>query len=295
MSSLRFAIPIGVLAVVFGCAKAPGPAEGRYAQAPREAPVAAPQAASVQPAKEETAILDPVAPQRKIIYEATVDITTNEFDRAVETIPKLVREHGGYLSEISVDQHTGRQRIGRWTARVPAEKLDSFLDAVCQLGVPETRRLSAHDVTDQFIDLEARIANKKRLEERLLKLLERAQADLKQIIQLEQEVARVRTEIEQMEGRLRFLKNRVALSTVRITLRERLEYVPPQSPTFLERIRTTWRQSAGAAMQFIQGVILFLVAITPWLPVMVAALLLGMLILLLVRKIYRWWRPAEDQ
>jgi len=208
---------------------------------------------------------DPTATDgRKIIYEADLTLIVDDFAQTEADVPKLVKQYGGYLADVSVDRNQGYQLSGRWKARIPTDRFDAFLDAVSKLGVPEQRRQTAQDVTEEFVDLEARIANKKRLEERIVELLKESTGKIKDVLEVERELARVRTEIEQMEGRLRYLTNRTALTTVTITAREERDYVPPQAPTFLARIQQAWRGSLLALRSAGESLIVALVFATPW-------------------------------
>ena len=134
--------------------------------------------------------------------------------------------------------------------RVPVNKFDSFLDEVAKLGVAENRTQTAQDVTEEYVDLEAQITNKKRLEERIVALLKDSTGKIKDVIEVEHELARVRGEIEQMEGRLRYLTNRTDFTTVSISAREEENYVPPAAPTFTNRIAQAWTSSIDALRTF---------------------------------------------
>ena len=143
--------------------------------------------------------------------------------------------------------------------------------------MPERRKQRAEDVTEQYLDLEAQIANKKRLEERIQELLQKP-GELKDLIEVERELARVRGEVEQLEGRLKFLQNRTSFTTITITAVEQRNYVPPQAPTFVSRIQSTFQASLETLLQFGQGLAIFAVAVLPWLVVLGTVLLVMFLI-----------------
>ena len=120
-------------------------------------------------------------------------------------------------------------------------------------------------MTEEYVDLEARIANKQRLEKRILELLEDSDGKITDIIEVERELARVRGEIEQMEGRLRYLTNRTKLTTVAIVAREQRDYVPPEAPTFLGRTRQAWDNSLLSLRNFGEDLAVVVVLAFPWL------------------------------
>ena len=93
------------------------------------------------------------------------------------------------------------------------------------------------------------IANKKRLEERIEELLQKP-GELKDLIEVELELARVRGEVEQLDGWLKFLQNRTSFTTITITAVEQRNYVPPQAPTFVSRIQSTFQASLETLLQF---------------------------------------------
>jgi len=211
----------------------------------------------------------PVVRDRKIIYEADVTLIVKDFAKLERDVPALVKSHSGYLAEVEVDRTHGRFLTGRWVVRVPVEQYEAFLDSLSELGVPETFNQTAQDVTEEYVDLEARIANKKRLEERILDLLESSEGEIKDVIEVERELARVRSEVEQMEGRLRYLQNRTALTTVTIRGIERQDYVPPQAPSFLGRIGQAWETSLISLRRFGEGLTVTVVFLFPWLVLLV--------------------------
>jgi hypothetical protein len=203
--------------------------------------------------------------ERKMIYVAEVSLVVEEFSKTDEELSKLIKQFDGYFAAVSVDRTHGEHRSGRWVARIPVAQFDAFLDALEDLGIPERRHVTAQDVTEEFVDLQARITNKQRLEERILKLLEDQSGEIKEVIEVERELARVRGEIEQMAGRLRYLKNRTALTTVTINAREERDYVAPQAPTFAARTGQAWTGSLQSLRQAGEWATIALVTATPWL------------------------------
>ncbi len=249
--------------------------------------VAVPAAAEDAPAEAENKP-DVKNAKRKIIYEATVSLVVDDFNAASDDIQKLVAQLEGYLGETSVDRTQGEYRTGRWVARIPVDKFPEFLDKVGTIGVAERQGQTAQDVTMEYLDLEARIKTKKELEQRILDLLADRSGKLQDVIAAEKELARVRSEIESMEGRLRYLKNRTSFSTVTIDVREEKDYVPPQAPTFGDRIATVWHRSLDSLRNAGVELVLAAVAFAPWIIPMALGVFVGILILKVVyRKVRR--------
>ena len=235
-------------------------AEGQKAPAEAEKgaeqPAAAPQAPQNAGAEK--------GGERKIIYEGRVSLVVEKFEDMETAIPDLVKKYDGYMAEANVNRTEGRERRGRWVARIPAERFADFLQAVSKLGIAEEQEQTAQDVTMEYMDLEARIATQKQLEQRILELLKNREGKLSDVIEAERELARVRSEIETMEGRLRYLKNRTSYSTVTIDVREEQDYVPAAAPGFGGRIGKAWQESVQALREAGQSLVIACVAVVPW-------------------------------
>ena len=280
---------VGTLLVVGGCGAAREVSSMRQDAAPSAQ--STPSAPGAKADSAEALNKQAADQQRKIIYEADVSLIVDDFSRIEREIPRLVKEYGGYFAQSLIDRTQGAQLSGQWVARIPVDKYDAFLDAVSKLGLPERQNQTAQDVTDQYVDLQAQIANKKRLEQRILELLAKPGGEMKEVIEVERELARVRGEIEQMEGRLRYLENRTAFTTVTIRAVERRDYVPPQAPTFLNRIRQAGEGSLTSLLHFAQGLTILAVVLLPWLVVL--AVVLAIVVWLI--RLLRGRRPARRE
>ena len=278
----------GALLLAGGCGAArEAPRTGQEA-APIESP-ARPSAGGERPTAD-ALNRQAAEQQRKIIYEAELSLIVEDVSAVEREVARLVKEHGGYLAQSSIDRTQGSRVTGCWVARVPVDKYETFRQAASQLGVAEKVNQTAQDVTDQYVDLQTQIANKKRLEQRILELLAKPGSEMKDVIEVERELGRVRGEIEQMEGRLRYLENRTAFTTVTIRAVERHDYVPPQAPTFLGRIRRAWEGSLAALLRFAQGLTILIVALFPWLVVLAVVLVV---IIWLKRQLRRRRSPKS--
>jgi len=208
---------------------------------------------------------DSAAADRRIIYTAELEIFVTSFDGVEQKMKSLVESCGGYISSANLDRMSGEHRNASWVVRVPVDNYDSFLDEVSQVGVPTKRNQSAEDVSEQFVDIEARLTNKRKLEARIQQLLERPDDKIQHVIEVERELGRVREEIERFEGRLRYLSDKTSMTTVTIHIKEQREYQPPQSPTLTNRIVAAWSGSTSNLVKFLQNVIVFVAgAIIPF-------------------------------
>lgn len=216
--------------------------------------------------------------ERKIIYEGRISLVVEEFEKIETAIPQLVEQFEGYLKSVDVNRREGRRRSGRWIARIPADRFGEFLAEVSELGIAEEQKQTTEDVTMEYLDLEARIAGKKKLEERIEKVLQQEGEKLSDQLEGERELMRVRSEIDSMQGRLKYLKNRVAFSTVTIDAREEKDYVPQKAPDFTGRIGIAWKNSIRELKETGQDFVVAAVYFAPWfipLSVLVVGLTFG--------------------
>lgn len=231
------------------------------------------------------------AVDRKIIYTASMELVVEQFDSIDKQIQQTIAQHDGYVARVNLDQMQGERRTGHWTARIPVDRYQEFLDAVAELGVPASQEQSAQDVTEEFVDLTARIANEKRLETRILELLDRPKDEIQYVIEVERELARVRQQIEQMEGRLRFLSDQTALTTVNISVREERNYQPPQAPTLGNRIASAWNTSISETSTASGNLVVALVG--SLIPLTIIAALFVLFWFAAGRRIWKWL-PTTD-
>jgi len=213
--------------------------------------------------------------QRKIIYNSDIDLVVEHFAEAESRIPEIIEQHGGYIADLTVDRTRGSYLTGRFSARVPTQNYNALLSALESLGSPETRTQTAQEVTEEYVDLQSRIASKQQLEARILKLLETQGATLEKVIHVERELARVREEVERMQGRLRYLTNRVALATVTINLREERAYEPAEVPAFAARVEQAWSASVLSLRRLGESLTIAVVVLTPWLVIILPITAIG--------------------
>ncbi len=211
---------------------------------------------------------------------ATVEVDSLEL--AIGRLQQMAARVGGAVGNTSL--RTGDEQVREATVelRLPAARFDDAVGGLKPLGKIETVTVTAEDVGEEFVDVTARVSNARRLESRLIELLATRTGKLEEVLQVEQELARVREEIERYDGRLRYLRSRVAVSTLTVSLHEPRPLFagdPADSP-----IRSAFRQSWENFVGFIALLIASLGVLVP----------LGLLLLgaaLLIRRFRRPNRP----
>jgi hypothetical protein len=158
-------------------------------------------------------------PDRYLIRNGTLSLEVKDARSAAAALVAGVRAMRGYVAS----SHETADGLGRRSVemevRVPAGRFERSLREVEALGKVLDRQITAEDVTEEFVDSQAKLRNLNRTEARLLEHLNRT-GRLSDTLLVEKELSRVRGEIEQLEGRLRFLAHRVAYSTLTVTLSE---------------------------------------------------------------------------
>jgi hypothetical protein len=241
------------------------PAAGEPAKKP-----AAPVGAPADPAAVSASPAPPM-----IIYNATLDVIVKDLDAATPEVEKLVAGHKGFVAKSEVKGDTGSRRTATYTLRVPVAVFNPVKEGLVALGTPERNVVDTQDVTEEFVDVEARIKNLKEQEDKLNELLKekRKEEKLEDVIKVSDRIYQVRGDIERAQGRRNYLQNRVQLSTLTVTLREIKDYKPPSTPTFGSQISETFGKSWEALLDFGQALVLIAVALAPWAPLWLPALI----------------------
>lgn len=157
-----------------------------------------------------------VAFEIKLIKTGTLEFQTSDLSSTYQRIRNVAQINAGFLSNESTANEYYRI-VQHLTIRVPSRNFDKLVDAVCK-GVEhfDTKTIEAVDVTEEFVDAEARLKTKKQVEQRYQDLFKRANK-ISEILEIERQIGELRAEIESIEGRLRYLNNRVDYSTLDIS------------------------------------------------------------------------------
>jgi hypothetical protein len=158
---------------------------------------------------------------RKIIREASIGLEVEDPFSVESGIRQSISRQGGYLDS-TLTRPNGAINI---KARVPPQALDTAMGEISELGKVTHRSVSARDVTETMIDLDARISNLTALRDRLQGLLQRA-GKISEVIEIEKELVRVQTQLDSLEGQRRSLAGRVDYSMLDIELKQRTIYGP---------------------------------------------------------------------
>jgi hypothetical protein len=181
-------------------------------------------------------------------------VEVRDLDSAVAAAQRLVASLGGFVGGMTVQGGRESMREATLTLKLPAARFDQAMTGLGGLGKVERQSSSTEDVGEEYADISARIANSRRLEERLIDLLARRTGKLEEVLAVERELSRVREEIERMEGRTRYLRSRAAVSTLTLNLHEPRPLVggAGRNP-IVEAFRDAWRNFVGFVAGFISS------------------------------------------
>ncbi|MDR2918414.1 MAG: DUF4349 domain-containing protein [Tannerella sp.] len=208
--------------------------------------------------------------QRKIIKEGNIRFETSNATKTRESILKSVNENNGYLANDNSTSY-GSSTDYYITIRVPADRFDILLEQISSTAKKiDSKDIKALDVTEEFIDVQARINTKKELENRYKEILKQAHK-VEDILKIENEIGMLRSDIESLEGRLRYLKDKVSYSTLTVN--------------FYEKNVTTSSHSFGFGEKFIgaiysgwEGMLWFVIGLTSLWPFIIIIIIAVFLI-----------------
>jgi hypothetical protein len=187
------------------------------------------------------------AASRLIVRTGQASIEVDSLQSAMAELRRIVQRVGGFVADASVQSGRNQLRSATLELKVPASRFDELTQGLEPLGRLQFVNVGAEDVSEEFVDLTARVANGHRLEDRLVELLRTRTGKLQDVLSVERELARVREEIERMEGRMRFLKTSAQLSTLSVNLFEPAPIVAshPGRSVIGEAFKTAWRNFMG--------------------------------------------------
>jgi len=171
--------------------------------------------------KESEAPATAVTANRKLIRNAQVELEIISFDDAVQKITALANEDRGYIATTRSEKQANGKLKGQIVVKVLPENLDRFLQKLRGLGELKNQTLGTEDVTKAYFDTDSRLKTARVMEQRLIDMLKKKSDDINDLLQVEKELGRVREQIEQMQGELKFWDSQVQFATVTISLAER--------------------------------------------------------------------------
>lgn len=244
------------------------------------------QASFTQP---ETLTSTAEAADRKIIRNANLTIEVNSTTEAQHRVTSIAESHGGFVvtseAKQRQDADPGKRTLDiKLVVRIPAARFGVALDEIRKLANNlREENVTGQDVTEEFIDLEARIKTQRALELQFLEIMKQAYK-VEDALSVQRQIADVRTDIEKLEGRKRFLENRASLSTITVNIE-----APKQIAVSTTGFSRELREAVSDSLDLGAALILFLVRfVIVMIPVTLFVLLpLGLVLRYLVQRAKR--------
>lgn len=215
--------------------------------------------------------------ERKIIRNATLTVEVTSPADNLRKITSIAESHQGFVVTSEATQSTADDKAKpevkiNLVVRVPAAQFNQVME---EIRASVTRvlqeKITGQDVTEEFIDLEARIKNQKALEAQFIEIMKRA-GKVEDALEVQRQLADVRTEIEKLEGRKRFLENQASLSTITLTMQSPTQIV--NAVGFWYSIRSAFADGVEVATAIIFFLIRAVIAVVPLLILIVLPLAL---------------------
>src|SRR5262249_21392873 len=214
---------------------------------------------------------DPTVPM--IARTAALTLVAKEFDKTRAGLEEILKRHNGYIGELNVSVPSDAGRTLMATLRIPEPQLEAALAELKRLGRVENEAQGGEEVTQQYVDLEARLKNAQHTEQRLTQMLAQRTGKLQDVLKVELEIDRVRGEIEQMQAEKKALTKRVAFATLNTVVKEeyhaKLQAAPPSTSS---RFRNAAVDGYNSVVEGLIDVGLFLLSSGPSLLIWVAIL-----------------------
>ena len=222
--------------------------------------------------------------ERLIVREGSIRLSVEDVPQTASDITGIVEAEGGWVQSVSIDGPEG-QDGATVVVRVPVDRFDAFMSAVRLLAVLVlSEQASSDDVTEEYVDQDARLRNLQRTEIQLLALMDRA-GSIEDILRVQTQLTTVGRDIETLQGRLQFLERSAAESRIEVTLRGSRSAVPliDRGWDAFETVRSAVRGLTGL-LQVLADLAIFLVVFSPiWGGVLA-------LVIWLRRRPPRWWK-----
>ncbi|KYG34852.1 DUF4349 domain-containing protein [Alkalihalobacillus trypoxylicola] len=203
---------------------------------------------------------------RKVIYEAFLELEVIQYEEVEEALIKKAEQLGGFLIDASYYEHSD-MISGSLSIRIPQNQFQAFLLDVEKEGQKLIQKnVNGNDVTEEYVDLNSRLSSKKVVEERLLNFLDEAE-NTEDLLTISRDLDETQTEIEQLEGRIQYLDQRIDYSLVTINWFEEKVRIDPiqdnQSLNIMERTKKLFYDTINLLISFFSNIIVFVLGASP--------------------------------
>lgn len=187
--------------------------------------------------------------QPKIIKNASVRYQVENAKEARSKMNALVESSKAYITSED-ESKSGYSLENNMVIRVPSENFDDLLVNLVEVAIYiDHKRINAKDVTAEYIDIESRLENRKKVEKHFHEILQKAKT-VKEILEVENEIRKIREEIDAAEGRLKYLRDQVSFSTINLSYYEKLDYEAAPERSYFTKIGKAFSEGWKGFLEF---------------------------------------------
>jgi hypothetical protein len=216
---------------------------------------------------------------QKIITTSRISLEVQDVATTLDSLKSTATAYGGYVGSMSVDTRSNNQLYAVLTMRVPGSAFNPVVTEIKTLGVLKSESLQADDVTEEYIDLNARRAALAGQLAQYMRIMEKAE-NVSEILEVQEQIERVQVEIDRIDGRLKYLDNRVDYATITVSLQEPVPVGGNEGFSLV-----------GVFNEGIAG----LLAVTAGLLIVIISLIPLIIIGLIAWLVYRWWKGQKNK
>jgi hypothetical protein len=210
-----------------------------------------------------------------------MSVEVDKYDDTETRIKQIVNSVNGYVTNSTSTLNTAGKKQGTITIRVASGKFDDLISELSKVGKVMNQNISGKDVTEEYMDADARVKTQRELESRLLKLLAEKTASLTSVVEVEQKLASVRENIERTEGRMKYLKDQASYSTLAISVYEPSMIQTSTGGGFFYELGESVKRGLKGFTSVLSGIITTIIALSPILAILG---LIGYLIVRYIKK-----------
>jgi len=219
--------------------------------------------------------------KRMIIRSGSMSIEVDVYDNTEVKIKQIVTGLNGYITNTNATLNPSGKKQGTITIRVASDKFDQLIAEISKTGKVMNENITGHDITEEYMDADARLKTQQQLEDRLLKLLAEKTSSLPNIVEVEDKLASVRQVIETTQGRMKYLKDQAAYSTIAVSVYEPSMLVTSSGGGFFYELGESVKKGLQGFTVVVSGMLTFVIALSPFAAILI---LLYFIITRIVRK-----------
>jgi hypothetical protein len=216
---------------------------------------------------------------QKIIRTARIDLEVKDVPATRDALQAIATANGGYVGSLSMERYSGDRLSASLVMRVPAPAFEQALSSIAALGTLKSQSVQADDVTEEYVNLQARRAALANQLVQYQRIMEKAE-NVSEILEVQQQIERVQVEIDRIDGRLKYLNNRIDYATITVSFREPEPVGAGSGPS----VTSVINESIAGFLGVSAALFILLVSLIPL-----------VILVLIAYGIYRWWKGRKGE